>query len=53
MILKRRYKEHPERVPEYIMCSTVRESVQLIIGARKVRESEIDIIEAILWEEGN
>lgn len=51
MLMIYRLLHYPHRAPSYIMCSNDVEGLRLVSGALKIKETEIEVIGIIPWEE--
>lgn len=46
-----RLRRYPHRALSYIMCSNAVEGLRLVSGALKLKETEIEVIGIIPWED--
>ena len=51
MLMVYRLRRYPHLAPSYIMCSNAVEGLRLVSGALKLKETEIEVIGMIPWEE--
>lgn len=51
MLIVYRLRHYPHRAPSYIMCSNAVEGLRLVSGALKLKETEIEVIGIIPWED--
>lgn len=46
-----RLRRYPYLAPSYVMCSNAVEGLRLVSGALKLKETEIEVIGIIPWED--
>lgn len=51
MLMVYRLRRYAHLAPSYIMCNNAVEGLRLLSGALKVKETEIEVIGMIPWEE--
>lgn len=51
MLMVYRLRRSPYLAPSYVMCNNAVEGLRLVSGALKLKETEIEVIGMIPWEE--